>query len=70
MVAIKMFDGYGQEIHEFYTICNDHHSSLKYTYKISKKMHFLNITVYKGKLFETKQILDFKTYIQDFTHVA
>lgn len=33
-------------------------------------MNFLNITVYKGKLFETKQILDFKTYIQDFTHVA
>lgn len=33
-------------------------------------MNFLNITVYKGKLFETKQIFDFKTYIQDFTQVA
>lgn len=33
-------------------------------------MNVLYITVYKGKLFETKQILDFKTYIQDFTHVA
>lgn len=33
-------------------------------------MNFLNKTVYKAKIFETKQILDFKTYIQDFTHVA
>lgn len=75
MVAIKMFDVWhfsdmDKKSMKFYTICNDHHSSLKYTNKISKKMNFLNITVYKRKLFETKQIRDFKTYIQDFTHVA
>lgn len=51
------------KIQEFFSIANNIHPLLKFTYTISKKeIQFLDTTVFKGKRFEKENILDVKLY--------
>ena len=49
----------------FVTKINQIHSTIKFTYEVSKtKLTFLDTTLYKGDRFDTSQFLDVGTHIK------
>ena len=54
-----------EQITELFEIGNSLHDLLKFTYEISEQeLSFLDVSIYKGKRFNTSNILDVKSYIK------
>ena len=60
-----IFEGSTDEAVQFFTICNNYHPLLKFTYEISESnMTFLDTQVYKGDGFQKSGTLDIKSFIK------
>ena len=63
--GIILFNGTREQITELFEIGNSLHDLLKFTYEISEQeLSFLDVSIYKGKRFNTSNILDVKSYIK------
>ena len=58
-----LWSGNQEEFQSFLLNCNKLHPTIKFTRECSpNKIHFLDVTIYKGTNFQNKQTLDTKTY--------
>ncbi|CAG2195150.1 unnamed protein product [Mytilus edulis] len=61
--GFMLFAGNDNELVDFFEIANNIHPLIKFTHETSRtNVHFLDVTVYKGKRFITNTILDIKLY--------
>ncbi len=55
-----------EDFDDFFNILNNHKESIKFQYNFSEtSVDFLDVTVYKGKIFQHEQILDTKVFFKD-----
>ena len=63
--AAIIFEGTENEIKMFFSIANNHHPLLKFTYEYSTtSINFLDVTIYKGQRFYANGILDLKIFFK------
>ena len=63
-----LWSGNQEKFQSFLLNCNKLHPTIKFTGECSpNKIHFLDVTIYKGTNFQNKQTLDTKTYTKPTT---